>query len=197
MKHVLTILVVLSISLLSAQTIVPLSSATPDDYGNNNYIKDTTGVLNAFVGTWQWTDGNNTFTLKFVKKTQWNPQNFNNYKKDIILGSYQNIQNGIVTYDNLNFSTDDSQLLNENYATALASYDSPTILSIDMGDQEKHKQLSGYFYLQYIPNLIMEGQTLTAKLEVHPRENWSPSLNAQPALSGYSFPYTMILTKID
>ncbi|WP_374672842.1 DUF6705 family protein [Flavobacterium sp. NRK F10] len=47
---------------------------------------DTDGVLDPFVGTWQWIDGTNTFTIKFVKKTNWNPLNLNNYTEDIILG---------------------------------------------------------------------------------------------------------------
>ncbi|MCO6173696.1 hypothetical protein NHF50_01420 [Flavobacterium sp. NRK F10] len=198
MKNILTFLALLSMSLLSAQTIVPLSSATPDDYfSGNTYIKDINGMLDPFVGTWQWTDGTNTFTIKFVKKTQWNPQNFNPYTKDVILGSYKNIQNGVVTYDHLNFSTEDADFLTENYATIITSYDSPTILNINMTDKEKNKKLSGYFYLQYDPNLTAVGQVFTAKLEVHPMENRFSSPNAQPVLSGYSFPYTMILTKME
>lgn len=195
MKNIITFLAIVSINLLCAQTIVPLSSATPDDYGNNNYIKDTDGVLAPFVGIWKWTDGNNTFTIKFVKKTGWNPQNFNNYTKDIILGGYKNIQNGTVTHDHLIFSTDEAQLLTENYARIIASYDSSTILRIEMSDEEKNKLLSGYFYLNP-PTLTSTGDILqTAKLEVHPREKWVSSPNEQPALSGYSFPYTMILIK--
>ncbi|MCO6175416.1 hypothetical protein NHF50_10215 [Flavobacterium sp. NRK F10] len=103
----------------------------------------------------------------------------------------------MVTYDNLNFSINDNSIQTQNYAIIFASYNYQKSLHIEMKDREKNKYLSSSFTLQYDPNLTAICQIFMTKLVAHPRENRFSSPNAQPALSSYSFPYTMILTKIE
>ncbi len=104
MKKTLIILATLLISLSScAQTIKPLATATSNDYANGNYIKDTSGLYNPFIGTWQWTDGVNTLTIKFEKKENISIPNISNYSKDILLGGYKYIENNITIADCLSY----------------------------------------------------------------------------------------------
>ena len=65
--------------------IYPLSSFQPKHLRNNNYIKDTENVLNNFVGTWQWTSGASTFTVKLQKVEHWKASNDKYYKVDILI----------------------------------------------------------------------------------------------------------------
>lgn len=193
MKNIITFIATLMFGVISAQTTISLETATPNDYKNNNYIKDITGVLNPFVGTWQWTSATDTLTIKFVKKTEWNPQNFSDYKADLILGSYKYIKNGIVLYDNLNFTTNDMFLLNENFAKIIGSYESGNKLRIFMTDKVKHRDLMGYFTI----NLVTYPNPATAQLEVRAHGKKVLAPGEQPALPGESFPYNITLIKIN
>lgn len=193
MKNILTFIIIFVTGIIFAQTTIPLETATSEDYANNNYIKDTTGVLNPFVGTWQWSTATDTLTIKFIKKLKWNPQNFSNYEFDLILGSYKYVKNGVVVYDNLNFTINDFYLLEDNYATIIGSYRNNNELTINMTDNEKHRSLMGYFTIQ----LASLHNPITAQLEVRAHGKRVLALGEQPALPGESFPYNVTLIKIN
>lgn len=199
MKKTLIILTTLLISLSScAQTIKPLATATRNDYANGNYIKDTSGLYNPFVGTWQWTNGTNTLIFKFEKKANYNPLNDAGYSKDVILGGYKYIENGITITDCLTYTTND--FLSPTYAKILASlYCCQTVfdeLTINMKDMAKNKLIYGDFKLLYNPSGPQDVELVpTAQLKLRPRENSFPDV-ANPPLTGESFPYNIILTKV-
>jgi len=50
-----------------AQTI-SLSNVNWATVPDGAYVKDTDGKLDVFLGTWKWTNGNDEFTVVFVKK---------------------------------------------------------------------------------------------------------------------------------
>ena len=196
----LIILTTLLISLSScAQTIKPLATATRNDYANGNYIKDTSGLYNPFIGTWQWTNGINTLIFKFEKKVNYNPLNNTNYSSDALLGGYKYIENGITITDCLTYTTND--FLSSTHAKILASLyccqNIFNVIQINMPDQAKHKLLHGSLELLYNPSSPQDiGFVPTAQLNLQPRENWFPSVT-NPPLLGESFPYNVILTKIN
>lgn len=201
MKKKLIIVTTLLFSLSScAQTIKPLASATRNDYANGNYIKDTSRLYNPFVGSWQWTNGTNTLIFKFEKKANYNPLNDAGYSKDVILGGYKYIENGITITDCLTYTTND--FLSPTYAKILASlYCCQTVfdeLTINMQDVAKHKSIFGDFKLLYNPTTVLQDFEFvpTAQLSLQPRENSFPSVT-NPPLPGESFPYNVILTKIE
>ncbi len=76
-----------------AQNILPVQSLpTYTKITENDYIKDTNGLLNPYVGT--WVDTNGVDTLKFVIRKAVN--NYNGYyHEDILYGEYQYIKNGV------------------------------------------------------------------------------------------------------
>jgi len=68
----------------------------------NRYIKDTKKLLDPYVGTYLFTNGNTSFKIVLEKKKE----SYNNvYFEDLIIGEYQYIENGIEkanTLDKLN-----------------------------------------------------------------------------------------------
>ncbi len=92
MKHIL-IIVIATFSLLNCKAqspILPLSDWT--DEQTNAYYKDLNNELNAFEGTWLYTNGNTSLKIVLVKKTMY----FNgNYYEDLIVGEYQYIEDGV------------------------------------------------------------------------------------------------------
>lgn len=62
------------------------------------YYKDMNFVLNPFVGTWLYTNGNDTLKIVFKKIVQ----NYNTkYYEDFLIGEYQYIKNGEELYNTL------------------------------------------------------------------------------------------------
>lgn len=200
MKKKLIILTTLLISLSScAQTIKPLASATRNDYANGNYIKDTSGLYNPFVGTWQWTNGTNTLIFKFEKKANYNPLNDADFSDDVLLGGYKYIENGVTITDCLTFTT--NNIYSSTHAKILGSLQCAQNifdeLTINMQDVAKHKSIFGVFKLLYNPTVMQDFEFVpTAQLSLQPRENSFPSVT-NPPLPGESFPYNVILTKIE
>lgn len=91
MKQIITIIIVLACFNCKAQNpILPLDDW--DEEQTNAYYKDLDNELDSFVGTWLYTEG--TTSLKMVLKKE--VMYFNGrYYKDLIVGEYQYIKNGI------------------------------------------------------------------------------------------------------
>jgi hypothetical protein len=66
------------------------------EYGEtpNAYYKDTYNDFNNFVGTWMYTNGGTSFKIVLQKKTQ-TYSSVNNFYRDMLVGEYQYIENGI------------------------------------------------------------------------------------------------------
>jgi hypothetical protein len=92
-KYIYISIVSLFLMNCKAQNILPVQSLpTYTKITENDYIKDTNGLLNPYVGT--WVDTNGVDTLKFVIRKAVN--NYNGYyHEDILYGEYQYIKNGV------------------------------------------------------------------------------------------------------
>jgi len=72
---------------------------------SDHYIKDTNGVMNKFIGTWQFTLGNSSLTIRLAKKEHV-PDG--DYFEDMIVGEFKYIDNGtsiVNTLQNANFNS--------------------------------------------------------------------------------------------
>ena len=56
------------------------------------YYKDTDNTFNQFVGTWSYTNGNTSLTIRLKKLTKYNS---GSYFKDRLIGEYQYVKNGV------------------------------------------------------------------------------------------------------
>jgi hypothetical protein len=57
-----------------------------------DYIQDANGLLNPYVGTWLYTNGNTSLKIIFKKAIN---NNNGYYRQDLIYGEYQYIENGV------------------------------------------------------------------------------------------------------
>lgn len=79
-----------------------------EDYAiNGKYYKDLNNTLNNFTGTYLYTNGATSFKIILQKKLESSVNNV--YKEDILIGSYQYIENGV---EKINVLND----INNNYA---------------------------------------------------------------------------------
>ncbi|HET8839138.1 MAG TPA: DUF6705 family protein [Flavobacteriaceae bacterium] len=94
MKNFLLLMVCLIPILFSkaqAQTIPLLDGKTGI---KGAYYKDLDNDLDQFVGTWKWVDGNSSLLIVIEKRIQvYYP--YGNLYKDVLIGGYQYIENGI------------------------------------------------------------------------------------------------------
>jgi hypothetical protein len=194
MKNIFLI-TILSFAIFNCKAqVISLTTTNYYNIPNGGYVKDLDGVLNPFIGTWKWTNGNSEFTIVFVKKEMYNASGLNNYYEDTIMGGYKYIENGIVIVNTLNFSTEftlnDTSTYN-NYAPIISNIHSPfNRLSITITDKIKAKGCDADF------TLINPGSgTITAQWKMRDREHWN--INGQnPLPQGFSIPVNVILTKI-
>jgi hypothetical protein len=83
-----------AIHICNAQTIYDITDIRPD-YGTHNfYLKDTNNLLNPFVGTWIYTNGNDSITMVLKKKEHFQFTYGNEYE-DLLYGGYRYVQNGV------------------------------------------------------------------------------------------------------
>lgn len=73
----------------------------------NTYIKDINNLMNPYVGTWKWAQGNREMTLTLIKQSKHHyTQGGQNYYEDRLVGYYIYKENGVViantSSDNLN-----------------------------------------------------------------------------------------------
>lgn len=61
---------------------------------NGAYYKDQNNLLDPFVGTYLYNNGNTSLKIVLQKKTMSTPAN-NRYYEDLIIGEYQYIKNGV------------------------------------------------------------------------------------------------------
>lgn len=98
MKNIaIIILVIISFNCKAQNPVLPL-----DQWGEaqlNAYYKDLNNEMDAFVGTWLYTEGNTSLKIKLKKETM----HFNGkYYVDLMVGEYQYIKNGVELINTLN-----------------------------------------------------------------------------------------------
>ncbi len=105
MKKILIILYITFSTFIYAQS--PIVSLTTydvyEDYVENIYIKDIDGLFNPYIGTWKWTNGNDTLTITFQKVEQvfTSIGNYKYYKDDLV-ARYKYIQGNTIIINTLN-----------------------------------------------------------------------------------------------
>ena len=89
---------------------------------NGYYFKDTHGYFDQFTGNgvWQYSSGNLTIQLKFIKKTFVISGIGNYYKTDVLIGGIRIVKNGVEVVNTLNTIN-----LNENSYVDYFMYNSP------------------------------------------------------------------------
>jgi len=194
-KYTLLVLIAfLSIS-CKAQTVYSLSNYDSRNLKNGNYIKDTEGVLNPFVGTWEWTNnGNTSFRVIITKVEHWNGGNARDYYVDKVLGGYRYIENGTLVVDKLtyatNFTSDPATWNAFSLILGGVSYPETNKLNISVYDEIKGKDCHATITLQMNSNGIVQGHW---KLQDKETSNYHGSVKQQ----GFSIPTDVILTKIN
>ena len=192
MKNTLKIILfVLTITSCKAQNTYPLSSFQPKHLKDNNYIKDTENVYNNFAGTWQWTNGTSTFTIKLQKVEYWKASN-NNYYKDLILGGYKYIENGTLIIDKLIFITEFPNETNaESFAEMQGGVVYPEVNKLVMIVRDVIKQKACMAKL----TLMMGVTSPQIQWNLQDFEHYRPSSLGYKPLD-FSIPTDIILTKL-
>lgn len=171
---------------MNCQTTYPLTNYSTDVLHSGNYIQDTTGVLNKFVGTWKYTNGNDEFTVKIIKKENDNFFGLNDYYEDVLYGGYKYVKNGNVIIDRINFTfngyTDPNCPLMQG-SNFFGNYDTITLFGSDF---VVHKPV--YIDLKIINPTIMEWN-------MTPRENINFNGSSPTSGAGWGIPTTITLTK--
>ena len=189
---ILLLITFISIS-CKAQNTYPLSNYDSRNLKNNNYIKDTQGVLNPFVGTWEWSNGTTSFRVVLTKEEHWNGGNTDNYYTDKILGGYRYIENGNLIVDKLiyttNFTTDTSTWSAFSSILGGVSYPDTNILNISVSDVIKGKDCRATMILQ--PNTNGNLQAIWSLFDQE-TSNYYGAIKQQ----GFSIPTDVILTKL-
>lgn len=196
MKKIILIIALSWVGFLNAQTIIPYAIAVEEDYSNGNYIKDTEGKLNPFIGIWVWENSTNTakLTIKLIKNEQYDCNGVADYKRDVLMGGYKYEESGVVITDKLTFATD--HYSNPNIGPIIASLRSDSGLpsiSFQITDIAKRKLLKGKMILNANPSLTLL-EPLTATMKLVPQRTWTND-PSKVSLPGNTFPFEMILTK--
>ncbi|WP_298423731.1 DUF6705 family protein [uncultured Kordia sp.] len=99
MKNIFySIVIVICTFSCTAQTVVPLSIPSSDIPETNYYRKDLNNVLDKYVGTWTYTNGNTSFTVVLIKRLK---VKITDYYTDQITGWYKYVENGVIKVNTL------------------------------------------------------------------------------------------------
>lgn len=97
-KIIINICSILFIAVVFAQLPVINIENKNGRYIEHAYYKDVNNLLNQFEGTYLYTNGNDSLTIVFVKKTmQYNSA----FYEDLIIGEYRYVENGIEKINSL------------------------------------------------------------------------------------------------
>ena len=94
----------LGITNLKSQNIVPYNSSEINTrfFTNGDYYKDTTGALDYYAGTWQYTNGNQKFQLILTKVIMYHRSSYNpyySYYYDGVKVKYKLFTNNVLTFE--------------------------------------------------------------------------------------------------
>lgn len=195
MKKIFAI-VILSFTIINCKAqIISMTTTNYINIPNGAYVKDIDNLINPFVGTWRYINGNNELTILLIKKEMYNANGLNNYFEDTIMGGYSYVENGITIVNTLDFITECDLEINpicDNYAPILANIFPPfNELSIIMFDKIKNKHCYAKFEL--IQNTAPN--PLQANFEMWDREGFM--INGTQDLSGFTLTNNIILTKVN
>ncbi len=88
----------MSLNCRAQNTILDISEKDGLNSITGVYYKDTHNLLDPFVGTYLYTNGNTSLKIVLQKKKSFNTR----YYKDMLIGEYQYIENGVEKINTLN-----------------------------------------------------------------------------------------------
>lgn len=135
----LMILFVVSLNCKAQNPILDISDIGLDHIAGA-YYKDTQNILDPFVGTYIYTNGNTSFKIVLQKKTMSSMNDV--YYEDLIIGEYQYIENGVEilnTLNNLNTNLSNGWLYNISGSLVL---DGKELGCDECADDEKRIRIS-------------------------------------------------------
>ncbi len=107
MKNIINILLLFIFISCKSQTVYNINNA--DHFGKSGYYyKDVENLLDKYVGTWQYTNGNTSLKIVFKKQIKYYYVD-DNYYIDVLIGEYEYIQNGVLVANYLS-RLNDSQI---------------------------------------------------------------------------------------
>ncbi|QMU64643.1 MAG: hypothetical protein GKR88_10310 [Flavobacteriaceae bacterium] len=131
MKHIITIIALISLFSCKAQSvIVPIGSGEDFQKNPNYYVKDVNNEFGKFEGIWKYQNGNTSIIFKLKKEEHYQVSETSNYL-DLLVGEYQYIENGV------------------EKVNTLADFDNPSISGYN------HK-ISGRVFTHNIPNICID-----------------------------------------
>lgn len=95
----------------SQSIIIPMGSGQNIEHSQNYYLKDSSNEFDKFIGEWKYQNGNSVFVLRLKKEVQY--QTPFNYFRDLLVGEYQFIENGVEIINTL--SNLDNTSINGRY----------------------------------------------------------------------------------
>jgi len=134
--------ILLTLSCKAQTPIINQSTYHPDQGQDGMYLKDINNILDRFVGTWKWEEGNSSFEIIFVIEEM--VHNIpGKYYSDKIVGKYKYIENGVLITDNLSQNY-------QGYGHPInGSFNQDSYNHLDVGfiDSVNNRGGSGYFEL--------------------------------------------------
>lgn len=103
MKKIFYLTSLLLFTFCTAQNqVIELYGNQPFGTVNNAYYKDVNDFLNQYIGTWLYTNGNTSLKIIFQKREHKYMPGTISYYRDLLVGEYQFIENGIEKVNTLN-----------------------------------------------------------------------------------------------
>ena len=101
MQQVVIIVFLFCVGICRGQTLILPILEEAQGIVEGAYYKDLDNELGKFVGTWKYTSGTSSFTITLQKKTMFF-ESYDNCYKDIIIGEYKYVSNGVEIVNTLN-----------------------------------------------------------------------------------------------
>lgn len=105
---IMLLLLIFSVSINAQVTEIPIENYWEGDNDNinNAYFKDINGLLNKYVGTWEYNQNGHYFKIKFVKQTNYQEVPLDSpykikRKSDRIYGLFEYKLNGVSIYNTI------------------------------------------------------------------------------------------------
>jgi len=86
---------------LAQNPVIPIENQNWQTVANA-YYKDTNNVFEAFEGTWLYQNGNDSITIKLIKKESMLVSNYISCYRDFLIGEVKYVKNGIERLNTLN-----------------------------------------------------------------------------------------------
>lgn len=161
MKHLTTIIAIISILSCKAQSvIIPIGSGEDFQKTPDYYLKDVNNEFDKFVGEWKYQNGTSELTIKLKKEELYQVSDDSNYM-DLLVGEYQYIENGIEKVNTLaDFDNQNISGYNHNISGRVFTHILPNFCIDNSQSQEIKIELSitspldsfisGYIILRYV-----------------------------------------------